>query len=177
MKIIKDYENVQIYAVGIATGKSNDRDYQNILVSSVATPSTRSNYSYFLNVDDEETMQKLGIDDIDYFRNTDGTRKVTKLSKAVPLFQGTLATCAHAPYGIARADDPSKYRVFTTTTIVVPEGESIQAIADRAVMRAYERADGFAKGESHLADYRKYIVFITDRAEFEQYLQSMDLGE
>lgn len=176
MKIIKDYED-QIYAVGIATGKSNDRDYQNILVSSVATPSTRSNYSYFLNLDDEEMMQKLGIKDIQDFRSADGSRKVTKLTKAVPLFKGTLATCAHAPYGIRRVDDPTKYRVFTTTTIVVPEGESIQATADRAVMRAYERADGFAKGEAHLADYRKYIVFITDREEFEQYLQEQDLGE
>lgn len=178
MKIIKDAENVQLYAVGIATGKSAaGTDYQNILVKSTATPSLRSDYSYFLNLDDKEMMAKLDIADISAYRNEDGTRKVTKLDEAVPLFVGTLATCQHAPYGVLRTDGSGKYRAIRTTTIVVPEGESVAAAADRAVARAYERADAFAKGEEHMADYRKYVLFFQTRDELEMLMNTNDDGE
>ncbi|WP_298074969.1 hypothetical protein [uncultured Bacteroides sp.] len=178
MKIITDAENVQLYAVGIATGVSTQgRYYQNILVKSVPTPSLRSDYSYYLNLDDKVMMEKLGITDIQDFRDKDGKRKVTKLNEAVPLFVGTLATCEHAPYGIARTDGSGKYRAIRTTTIVVPEGESVAAAADRAIARAYERADVFAKGEEHMADYRKYLHFSNEHDEFERLMDQYDLGE
>ena len=178
MKIKKNLENGDIYAVGIATGKSADgRDYQNILVSSEKKPALRSDFSYFLDVNDEDVMQSLGIRDIQDYRNEDGSRKVTKLNPPVLLGTGTLATVEHAPYGMRRADDPTKYRMFHSTTVVCMGSDSVDIAARRAISRAYERADAFDKKLLQSPDYKEFITFAVDRDTFIGMLEQQDLGE
>lgn len=178
MKIKKNLDNGEIYAVGIATGKSADgRDYQNILVSAEKKPALRSDFSYFLDVNDEDMMQSLGITDIQDYRSADGTRKVTKLNPPVSLGTGTLATVEHAPYGMRRVDDPTKYRMFHSTTVVCMGSDSVESAASRAITRAYERADAFDRKLLQSDDYRKYITFATDRDTFIAMLEEQDLGE
>lgn len=169
MKVIEDH-NGEIFAVAVATGVSaTGTDYANILVSREDKPAKRSAYSVFLDVNDEEQLQMLGIDDIEALKSEDGSRKVTPLKQAVSLGEGKLGTVQHAPYGVMKAGS-TKPTFYRTTSVVALGTDSLSAVADRAVSRAYERADCFAKGESFLADYRKYVVFEMSRDELERLL-------
>lgn len=173
MKVNQEFEGT-LYAVAIATGKSAaGTSYANILVSSEDKPAKRSAYSIFLDLNDQEELSKLGITDVETLKSEDGSRKVTVLPQAVPLGEGKLGTAVHAPYGVIKqgSDKPTFYR---TTSVVALGTDSLTAVADRAVMRAYERADCFAKGEAFLADYRKYVVFALDRDELERLLNEAE---
>lgn len=169
MKLNQEFEGT-LYAVAVATGVSaSGTSYANILVSSEDKPAKRSAYSVFLDLNDQEQLLELGITDVEALKSEDGSRKVTQLSQAVPLGEGKLGTVQHAPYGVIKAGS-SKPTFYRTTSVVALGTDSLTAAADRAVMRAYERADCFAKGEEFLADYRKYVVFAIDRDELERLL-------
>lgn len=172
MKIIKDFEGT-IYAVAIATGTSATGDkYANVLVSKEPKTTIRSSWSLFLDLNDQEMLEKLNITDIEDFQAEDGSRKVTPI-QPVTLFEGVLATVQHAPYGIYRQGS-DKPRWIYSTSVVKTSNDSLQHLADNAVRRAYERAEVFAKGETHLEDYRKYVVFAMSREELEKLLQDAE---
>lgn len=172
MKLNKDFEGT-LYAVAVATGVSaaTKASYANILVSSVDKPAKRSAYSIFLDLNDQEELSKLGITDVDALKNEDGSRKVTPLPQAVPLGEGKLGTVEHSPYGVRKEGSDKPVFYYTTSVVALDEDNvPLSTVADRALRRAYERADCFAKGDAFLADYRKYVVFALERDELEDLL-------
>lgn len=172
MKIVKDFEGT-IYAVAIATGTSAAGDqYSNVLVSREPKATIRSSWSVFLDPNDQEMFEKLKIEDLDAFRAEDGSRKVTPL-EPVALYEGILATVQHAPYGVYRQGSDKPRWIYSTSVVKTPN-DSLQTLSDNAVRRAYERAEVFAKGEVHLEDYRKYVVFAMSREELEKLLQGAE---
>ena len=172
MKIVKDFEGT-IYAVAIATGTSAAGDqYANVLVSREPKATIRSSWSVFLDLNDQEMFEKLKIEDLDAFRAEDGSRKVTPL-EPVALYEGILATVQHAPYGVYRQGSDKPRWIYSTSVVKTPN-DSLQTLSDNAVRRAYERAEVFAKGEAHLEDYRKYVVFAMSREELEKLLQDAE---
>lgn len=172
MTISTSKQAEQAYGVGIAYGLSAEGTrYASLLVSKTEKGSTFSPFSIFIS---EDEYSQYGITDDMFANMKNGDRKVTKLKTPVDLGNYWFVVVSHAPYGVTRNN--GKLRFIRSTSFCLPEADknAITAEAETRVMRAYERADAFAKGEAFYDDYRKLVVFDITREDLFDLLNEED---
>lgn len=171
MTISTSKQAEQAYGVGIAYGISAEGTrYASLLVSKTEKGSTFSPFSIFISEDD---YSQHNITDAMFENMKSGDRKVIKIEPK-DLGSYWFVVVDHAPYGIMRNN--GKLRFIRTTSFCIPNADksAIPAEAKTRVMRAYERADAFAKGEAFYEDYRDLVVFDITREDLFELLNEED---